>query len=248
MNICNSESDDYLASCSIFPKCDAYSLISECNDLNEFKLEILDGPCLWLLMDDQARGKCVSLEYLKDCDSFLNENQCNEKFFSNKECVWDDKFGCIEKLYKFHVKNSGVDSSSCSTYEEACKTFDYVMKNNVNIIGRLSVVYIDSGTYFYYLFTTNTEYSYIKFNISGFISPQSSVEVIDVSTYPLINIDNTSSTAINHGFRFSTNCRASFQYLSFYILNNFNRSPILFISFFFFFFIKKIHTYTYVYY
>jgi hypothetical protein len=141
-------------------------------------------------------------------------------------------------------ENSGSDSTVCYTFESACGTITFVMRSCVNVSGRSSVVYVDSGTYSCGLNSAGTSanpadsFSNVIFFVTAYSS--SNFKIDDINTYPEIVSDVGGEV---DGFAFCSNVKVSFQYIKCSISGNaastryFFGSLFILIFFFFNFFL-----------
>jgi hypothetical protein len=138
---------------------------------------------------------------------------------------------CID----YYLNTTGTDSTTCNTYSSPCKTIDYVMKTNVNVSGRNSVVYIDHGTYNCSILGSGSVNSYfnVTFTLSANTS-SSSFSSSDINTYPVI-LTNTSDSNYSP-FCLYSNISASFHYLM-CIIGNYSSGNRYFIRSFSFVFV-----------
>jgi hypothetical protein len=145
-------------------------------------------------------------------------------------------FILINSIYseEFYLKPTGINSTSCNTYQAACGTIDYIMQTCINSSNRNSIVYIDSGSYIYNIVAAENSaanaFSNLSFNFTPYIL--STFNVNDFNTYPVIISNVGSSNTYYFGFYFYANVSASFQYLKFFIGSNSYANRYLFGSFF----------------
>jgi hypothetical protein len=204
-------------------------------ELDEWEYEISDGPCMFLKNYEGNSGGCVSKSLAVRCEIFENKEQCEENEYYDGECMWSDTKKCVHFYYKYYIKSDGEDSRLCNSYSKGCKTLDYVMQYNVNITGRISTVYIESGGYdFDYFCGDFLSYRNCNFSVIGYISSSlfSSVLADDISTYPIITCTNNSYTYYV-AFRISSNCNVFFEYLNFFLIDEIDNETYVFMGLFF---------------
>jgi hypothetical protein len=227
-----SDCSEELNDCNFYISCN--SLNKDSCELDELEYEISDGPCMFLKNYEGNSGECVSRSLAVKCEIFENEEQCEENEYYDGECIWNDKEMCVHFSYEYYIKSDGEDSRLCNSYLNGCKTLDYVMQYNVNITGRISTVFMESGSYDYnYLCSDFITYRNCNFSIIGYISSSSfsSVLVDDILTYPIItSIINSEIFSIVFGF--SSNCYEFFEYLNFFLICSSNYRAYLFFGIF----------------
>jgi hypothetical protein len=120
---------------------------------------------------------------------------------------------------EFFLKIGGTDSATCTSYESACGTIDYVMTEIVNKTED-SAVYVDNGTYNCTIVggynSASGGYSNRTFSVSGYIL-EISVDAFNSSTYPVILFDVNNT---DPAFEFYMNINASFECVKFYTGTN----------------------------
>jgi hypothetical protein len=147
----------------------------------------------------------------------------------------------------YYLKIGGTDSTSCTSYSNACGTLDYIITPLLNNTNGIHNVYIDTDTHnialVSYVSVDSTSGPFLPlinviFTLTPYLS-SSSFSSSDVDTYPVI-LTNKSTEQVSPFFLYA-NISSSFHYLKFLIGNNSNNERYFIMSFCFYLFFIYIY-------